>query len=262
MKLIKQIPNALTIANLLLGIFAIITILESSELVEIRDIIKGEYNIVPNPLNWNKLALASFLIILAGIFDFFDGFLARILNAQSEIGKQLDSLADLVTFGVAPSIMLYKLIGEAYSFQNTALGVSTILLWPGLLIAITGAIRLAKFNISTEQSYSFIGLPIPGAAMFIISLPLILLNNPFNLKEIVLTPIFLYCTTIVISYLMISNVRLMALKFKGFTWKDNSTKYIFIIISTALVFGLQFLAIPIIIFIYIITSLLQQKKLN
>lgn len=260
MKLIKQIPNGLTLANLSLGMLAIVFAVESSEMMEVRNLITSEYHIVPNPIHINNLALASFLILLATLFDFADGFAARLLNAQSAIGGQLDSLADMVTFGVAPSLILYKLLGEAYSQQAESLGFSSMVLWPALFIGICGAIRLAKFNIDPEQSDEFKGLPIPAAALFVISLPLIILDNPFGINSILLNPYVLYGIILFIGLMMVSNRPMLTLKFKSFAWKDNQSRYMLIILCATSIIALQYLGIPIAILIYIGFSLISNNK--
>jgi len=259
MKLIKQIPNGLTLTNLTLGILSIIYIMESTELVEVRNLVSNEYHIIPNPIIWNNLAMASFLIIAAGIIDFLDGFVARLLNAQSEIGGQLDSLADLVTFCVAPSLIMYRLLGEAYQLSGNGLEGNTILLWPAFFIAICGCIRLAKFNISTDQTIEFKGLPTPSAAFFILALPLILANDVFNLNNIILNPYVLYAICIGLGLVMVGKFPLMALKFKSFNFKDNRDKFIFLGASLIGLITLQWLAIPIIIMIYL-TSTFWMKR--
>ena len=211
-----------------------------------------------------NLLLASYLIFIAGILDFFDGFVARLLKQPSEIGKQLDSLADMVTFGVLPSFMLAKLIQLSLN-QDSALATFVpsnllsqahlpLLAYISFIIALFSCLRLAKFNIDTRQSDSFIGVPTPANAFVIAAFPLIL-NFSSDYSSYILNPTILIAYTLMMSYLLISEILLFALKFKTFSWSDNKIKYIFLILSVILLAVLQFVAIPLIIFLYIIMSI-------
>jgi CDP-diacylglycerol---serine O-phosphatidyltransferase len=242
------IPNIMTLGNLLCGCLGIIFVFEGN------------------------LLYASYLIFIAGILDFLDGFVARLLNQHSEIGKQLDSLADMVTFGALPSFILAKLIQLSVN-QNSILSdfVPSNLLsqthlpflaYIAFVLALFSCLRLAKFNIDTRQSDSFIGVPTPANAFVVAAFPLILEFNP-EYKFLILSPTFLISYTLIMSYLLISEIPLFALKFKSFSWKSNQIKYIFLILSVILLITLQFLAIPLIIFLYIIMSVIsnfQTKK--
>lgn len=219
-----------------------------------------------------NLLYASYLIFIAGILDFLDGFVARLLNQHSEIGKQLDSLADMVTFGALPSFILAKLIQLSVN-QNSILTDFVpskllsqthlpLLAYIAFILALFSCLRLAKFNIDTRQSDSFIGVPTPANAFVVAAFPLILEFNP-EYKFLILSPTFLISYTLIMSYLLISEIPLFALKFKSFSWKSNQIKYIFLILSVILLITLQFLAIPLIIFLYIIMSVIsnfQTKK--
>ena len=243
----KHIPNLITLANLLAGLVAIIAAL------------KGD------------LAFASFLILLGIFFDFFDGFAARLLKVSSELGKQLDSLADVVTSGVAPSIIMYKLLensqGQTEWFQNFSSTIGswiptdddTFYYFPyiALLFALASAYRLANFNIDTRQSSSFIGLPTPASTLVIAALPLIQLYST-NYFAIALTndKFVLIGITLLLSILMNIELPLFSLKFKNLSFKDNAVVFIFLLISLALVITLKFIAIPLIIAIYILFSLM------
>lgn len=225
-----------------------------------------------------NLLYASYLIFIAGILDFLDGFVARLLKQHSEIGKQLDSLADMVTFGVLPSFILAKLVQLATSKENilSDLLPSTLLSQANLpllayisfILALFSCLRLAKFNIDTRQSDSFIGVPTPANAFVVAAFPLILEFNP-EYKFLILNcgsppATFLITYTLIMSYLLISEIPLFALKFKSFSWNDNKIKYIFLILSVILLVVLQFVAIPLIIFLYIVMSIVSnfvlQKK--
>jgi len=241
--MIKQIPNIITSLNLLCGCVAIMFAV-SGDLVS-----------------------ASFFAF-AGIFlDFFDGLAARVLNAQSQVGLQLDSLADVVTSGVLPGIVMVQLLSEALT--GTSLDISTIfsdtanstsiesyLPFIGLLIAVASGYRLAKFNVDTRQTTSFIGLPVPANTLLILSLPLILsFQAGQQITEVILTPWFLIIITLVSCVLLNAEIPLFGLKFKTWNFKDNAVRYLFLIASILLLVVLKFIAIPIIIFLYILVSL-------
>ena len=241
--MIKQIPNIITSLNLLCGCVAIMFAV-SGDLVS-----------------------ASFFAF-AGIFlDFFDGLAARVLNAQSQVGLQLDSLADVVTSGVLPGIVMVQLLSEALT--GTSLDISTIfsdtanstsiesyLPFTGLLIAVASGYRLAKFNVDTRQTTSFIGLPVPANTLLILSLPLILsFQASQQITEVILTPWFLIIITLVSCVLLNAEIPLFGLKFKTWNFKDNAVRYLFLIASILLLVVLKFIAIPIIIFLYILVSL-------
>ena len=241
--MIKQIPNIITSLNLLCGCVAIMFAV-SGDLVS-----------------------ASFFAF-AGIFlDFFDGLAARVLNAQSQVGLQLDSLADVVTSGVLPGIVMVQLLSEALTgtsldigtiFSDTAnsTSIESYLPFIGLLIAVASGYRLAKFNVDTRQTTSFIGLPVPANTLLILSLPLILsFQASQQITEVILTPWFLIIITLVSCVLLNAEIPLFGLKFKTWNFKDNAVRYLFLIASILLLVVLKFIAIPIIIFLYILVSL-------
>ena len=212
-----------------------------------------------------NLLWASYLIFFAGVLDFLDGFVARLLNQHSEIGKQLDSLADMVTFGVLPSFILAKLI----QLSTTKSGVLSDLLdlsnsshlpnlsYLAFILALFSCLRLAKFNVDTRQSDSFIGVPTPANAFVVAAFPLILEFNP-EYKSLILNQYILVTYTLVMGYLLIAELPLFALKFKDFSWASNKTKYVFLILSLILLIALQFVAVPLIIFLYIILSVISR----
>lgn len=221
------IPNLLTCCNLLCGCVGIVAVFHSD------------------------LILASIMIGLAGIFDFLDGFLARLLKSSSPIGKELDSLADVVTFGVLPACIVFSLIQEA---------VPDIFgLWKAYLafiIAVFSALRLAKFNIDTRQAESFIGVPTPAIAFLIGSIPLILQQYP-ETKDWIVNANYLIIFSLFVSMLLVSEIPLFALKFKTFGWRGNEMKFIFLILSAVFLIFLKFAAIPAIIFLYVLLSIIQ-----
>ncbi|MEP0132755.1 MAG: CDP-alcohol phosphatidyltransferase family protein [Eudoraea sp.] len=216
----------------------------------------------------NMLELAALFVFLGIVFDFFDGLAARLLDAQSELGVQLDSLADLITSGLVPGIVMFQLLAMSQTggWNLDLSGTSETLTWSGFkisflpffgfLITLASAYRLAKFNIDENQATSFIGLPTPANALFILSLPLILLyqGNDY-LNQIILNPWFLIIITILSSYLLNSRIELFALKFKNWSFKDNALRYIFIIVSLVLLLTMKFLAVPAIVLFYIVSSM-------
>lgn len=205
-----------------------------------------------------ELEYAAYMVGIAAIFDFLDGMLARVLQAYSEIGKQLDSLADMVSFGAVPGAIMFGLLSQA---ESTILGIpADVLPFFGFLITIFSALRLAKFNIDTRQAESFIGVPTPACSMFIGSLPLILATSGNLYDNVILSPYFLLVVTVVFSYLLVAELPLFALKFKNLTWKDNATRFIFLGISVILLALVKFAAIPLIIVLYIVLSIVKKTS--
>ena len=205
-------------------------------------------------------AVGSLCIGLAAIFDFLDGFTARLLKVHSDLGKQLDSLADLVTFGVLPGFILFEMLTKALQLHPIGIGHAYYI---AFLIPIFSAIRLARFNIDTRQSEQFIGVPTPANSLLIGSFPMILRYNVEQegqgtglawLDYTLLNPWFLIGIAILMSYLMVAELPLFALKFKHFKWKDNETRYLFLIagFSGLVIFG--FLAVPFLILLYVLLS--------
>lgn len=237
MNIKKHIPNTITLGNLFCGCLAIISAFDGD------------------------LVWAAYFVGISLVLDFFDGFAARKLRVSSAIGKDLDSLADMVTFGVVPAIVMYKLIGVtllAYSIHPDVIASTSESYLPyfALIIAIFSCIRLAKFNNDTRQSDSFIGLPTPANAMVICSLPLIMhFQSELILVNKLITNVwFLSGLSLVMSLLLVAEIPLFALKFKNFTWSSNKLVYSFLIVSIILMISLRFLAIPIIIMLYILLS--------
>ncbi|MBC7828187.1 MAG: CDP-alcohol phosphatidyltransferase family protein [Chitinophagaceae bacterium] len=251
----KQIPNLFTLLNLVFGCVAIIFILQT-----------GETLVTQNEGTWiaqlpEKIWWGSICIGIAAIIDFLDGFVARLFKAESAIGKELDSLADVVSFGVAPGLIFYQLLRISYISEESGLDTSVWTLLPALLFPCAGAYRLARFNTDPEQQSGFRGVPIPAAGLVAASLPLILLYDYFGLASILLNKWVLYAIIIVLSYLMISNLSLMALKFKDFTFQNNLSKIILIVLSIVAVIFLQWLAVPVIFILYILLSLAFKNKI-
>jgi CDP-diacylglycerol---serine O-phosphatidyltransferase len=228
----KQLPNIFTLLNLICGCIAIVYTLQNGITIQYT---ADNAQFINMP---EKIWMASLFIGIAAVVDFLDGFVARLFNASSEMGKQLDSLADVVSFGAAPSMIIYQFLRMAYAQTEGGIDVSSAWLFPAFIIAAAGAYRLARFNIDTEQQYGFKGVPIN------------LLQNKW----------FLYAVILVVSGLMISRLPLMALKFKDVSVKNNLSKYLLIFISVVAAIFLQWLAVPVIFILYIILSLAFKNK--
>ncbi|MGJ8759764.1 MAG: CDP-alcohol phosphatidyltransferase family protein [Polaribacter sp.] len=234
MNLKKHIPNLITLGNLFCGTVATIFAVEGN------------------------FIYAGLFVVLGILFDFFDGFAARLLNVSGELGKQLDSLADMVTSGVVPGIIVYKLLIEnAAGIQD--FNEQSYLPFLGLLLTLGACYRLAKFNIDTRQSDSFIGLPTPAMSLFIISLPLIQEYSTVAFaQELIASNYFLIAVTLILTYLMNAELPLFSLKFKDYSFKKNIIVYSFLFASLILIYTLHFLSIPFIIILYIIISLINK----
>lgn len=211
--------------------------------------------------------LTAILLMMAAVFDFFDGFAARLLGVHSELGKQLDSLADMVTFGVVPGFVMYQLIIYAIGSGAAYLGPDEpvwYLAYAGMLIPLFSAYRLAKFNIDTRQSDQFIGLPTPANALLISFLPLLMIPEGNAIAEILLKPYVLITLCAIQSYLMVAELPMIALKFKSFGWKGNEWRYLLLLLSAVVVLLIKQKAVPFIIILYVVLSLIQnmfnQKK--
>lgn len=243
MNLKKHIPNSITLGNLLCGCFALV------------NAFKGD------------LVWSAYFVGIALVLDFFDGFTARALKVSSAIGKDLDSLADMVTFGLVPGVVMFHLIN--YSVSDLTNPVNSVwiqysevspIAYLAFSITIFSAVRLAKFNNDTRQTQSFIGLPTPANAMIICSIPLILAFQPnvfFNSMLMKHTE-YLIVLTALLSYLLVAELPLFALKFKTFAWADNKLVYVFLMCSVVGIALLKFIAIPIIILLYILISIVNK----
>lgn len=215
----RHIPNFLTACNLVCGCLGIIALIEG----------------------WNTPI--AYFVWTACIFDFFDGFAARLLRISSPIGKELDSLADVVSFGALPALFMYQAIAAESPYPY--------LPYTALLIAVCSALRLAIFNLDETQSDSFKGLPTPANAIFLTALPF--LNPPVH--DLIYKPVVLVIISVVFSLLLVSRFELFALKFKNFTWSDNKIRFIFLVLSVLLLAILHLAALPFIILSYIALSL-------
>lgn len=252
--MLKQIPNLFTLLNLICGCIAIIFILQTGETL-VSQTEEGTWV----PQLPEKIWWGSIFIGLAAVVDFLDGFVARLFRATSEMGKQLDSLADVVSFGVAPGLIIYQLLRIAFIKEEDGLDVSAWALMPALLFPAAAAWRLARFNIMSSET-EFTGVPSPAAGLFVASLPLILFYNYFNIDTILVNKWVLYGVTILLSYLMISTAKFMSMKFS----KENAGENIYKIIlaALALVSGIIFkwLAVPVVFLVYLILSLIIKRQ--
>jgi CDP-diacylglycerol---serine O-phosphatidyltransferase len=241
----KSIPNILTLSNLFSGIITCLLIV-------------------------NELYFwAGIMIALAAVFDFFDGFAARLLKVSGDLGKQMDSLADMVSFGVVPGFAMFMMLKNSMlkynfgSYQNLDLAVDidfvTLYALPGFLISLFSALRLAKFNIDTRQSDSFIGVPTPAITLLIMSMLIISIDHDSEFYFILHNPYFLYGITFVASYSLVADLPLFALKFKDFSWGNNKIRYIFVLLSLIQLIILNIVAIPLIIIMYVIMSIVYGK---
>jgi CDP-diacylglycerol--serine O-phosphatidyltransferase len=222
--MLKHLPNFLTCCNLLCGCIGIVFLLEG----------RG----IP----------ALYFVLISGVFDFFDGFVARLVKANSLIGKELDSLADVVSFGVLPSVLLYQLL------QGTT--ASDVLPFIGFSIAAFAAMRLAIFNIDETQSDSFKGLNTPATTLFITGLPFL----PTSITHHLFQTWPLIILILGLCLLMVSRIEFFAFKFKDFSWSSNKIRFTFIVIALVLTITLQFAAISPIILLYFLLSLIHNSQ--
>ncbi len=247
----KQIPNIFTLLNLVFGCLAIVAVLQTGLIISVDAETGNQLVEIPEKIYW-----ASIFIAAAAVIDFLDGFVARLLKASSEMGKQLDSLADVVSFGVAPGMIIFQFLRFSLSQQEDGLNASMLWLLPAFIVPCAGAYRLARFNIDTTQSFGFKGVPIPAVGLFIASFPLLYwFTDKDVIKNLLLNKWFWYAIVALVSYLMVSTLPMLALKFKEVSVKKLLP---FIIIAavalvTAFIFG--WLAVPAAFITYVIVSL-------
>ncbi len=227
----KHIPNGITCLNLFSGCVGIVFAFQ------------------------HNLLFAAYALFAAALFDFFDGFAARLLKAYTEIGKELDSLADMVSFGLLPGVIVYQLFLQAPQIE----GVSRYLNYIAFLIPVFSAIRLANFNLDTLQAKIFIGLPTPANGILISSFPFILHQHNNFYSAFILNPFFLACFVLIMGSLLVAEIPLMSLKFKGMSFKVNIYRYLLLAIAAFTLVFFKFVAIPVVIFVYIAISVLQFK---
>ena len=244
MQIKKHIPNAITLLNLASGLLAIIAIF------------KGYYD-------------EAFLFVCLGIFfDFWDGFFARKFKVSGELGLQLDSLADVVTSGVVPGLMIFKLLQDIQEDSSSVYYLTEeyyymgFVPYLGFIITLASAYRLAKFNIDTRQTDSFIGLPTPANALFIMSIPMIQFDGTHEwLVNALFNPFVLLIISLVSAYMLNAEIPLFSLKIKDFSWDKNKLQVFFLAIAATLLLFLGFTALPIIILLYVVLSVLNNTFL-
>ncbi|TDD75993.1 CDP-alcohol phosphatidyltransferase family protein [Flavobacterium caseinilyticum] len=233
----KHIPNIITLLNLFCGCIALV-------------------------FAFNEQFETAFYFVCLGIFlDFFDGFFARLFNVTSPLGLQLDSLADMVTSGVVPALVLFQMM---ISHSSTAVaGHLQFFPYLGFLVALGSCYRLANFNIDTRQTDSFIGLPTPANALFILSLPLVLkYTDSLIIMELLTNQWFLLGIALLSAYMLNAEIPLFSLKIKKFSFKENTLQIVFLTVSLLLVIFLQYLAIPLVIIFYVLLSVVNNKMLK
>lgn len=264
----KQLPNIFTLLNLFFGCIAIVYILQpglvplyiGSGTLLLPDVneIGTQYVSIPE-----QMFMASLFIALAAVIDFLDGFVARWLNATSAIGAQLDSLADVVSFGVAPSLIVYQFLRLSFAQQDNGLNVSFIFFVPAFIIACAGAYRLARFNLDTEHTTYFKGLPIPANGLLLASFPLIWFKDykffNYAVNTIIINPWFWYAMIIILSWLMVSRKPMLALKFSNVNAKKLLPFIIIAVVAIVSAFIIQWLAVPLCFLLYVILSLLTKQ---
>lgn len=228
----RHIPNTVTCCNLFCGCIASIMGFQA------------------------KYEMAILFIILGAVFDFFDGMLARLFHVSGPLGKELDSLADDITFGFAPSVIVYSLFKEV-QYPDILAPFTDYIPYTAFIIAVFSALRLGKFNIDTRQSTSFIGLPTPANALFWGSLVVgghdFLVSESFN-------AIYLLILVLIMSYLLVAEIPMFSLKFKNLTWSDNKISYIFLLVCIPLLIFLQISGFAAIILWYIFLSAITKKN--
>jgi len=232
------IPNLFTLFNLLMGCMSLYFVFTQQYLI------------------------VFWLILFAAIADVLDGLVARLLKVSGDLGKQLDSLADVVSFGVAPGMIIYQFL--RLSFAKDPSGVDTSLLWlvPAFILPCAAAWRLARFNLDTTQTYHFKGMPVPAVGLLVASLPMIYFYSTDQwMVDLLLNKWFLYGVVAVLSWLMVSTLPLMAMKFKDYSVKNNLPKYLLVVVAVIAALLLKWLAVPVIILAYVVLSLLFKNKI-
>lgn len=240
-KIFFWVPNAITAMNLVCGSLSVFFAVDG------------------------QLGLAAVFIFAAAVFDFLDGFSARLLKAYSSIGKELDSLADLISFGLAPAAIIFTMLeltlfGKNQHIQDIEANWSQwILLYSSLIIPVAGAFRLAKFNTDDRQSEQFLGMPIPANAIYFASLALMLvLGNQSIAEPIILNKYTLLASIFASSFLMVSELPMFSLKFKNMNLKENALRFFFLGVTVLMLIFLQIYALPLIIIWYVFLSIVSK----
>jgi CDP-diacylglycerol--serine O-phosphatidyltransferase len=253
----KQIPNIFTLLNLIFGCFAIVYILQNGIVLQYNA--EGSQIIeIPEKIVW-----ASVFIGLAAVVDFLDGFVARLFKATSEMGKQLDSLADVVSFGVAPSMILFQLLRLSFASNEDGMNTSVILLAPAFIVAACAAYRLAKFNIDQTQQTTFKGMPTPAVGIVVASLPLIYWYTEYTfVYQLILNKWVIYGLILFLGFMMVSNLPMMSFKLKSKKINQNLPQILLVVAGLLMALFFHWLAIPFIFIIYIILSQVFKNQLK
>ena len=251
----KQLPNIFTLLNLVFGCMAILVTLQNGITIQYAGE-SGQFIDVPE-----KIWLASLFIGLAGVVDFLDGFVARLFKATSPIGAQLDSLADVVSFGVAPSMILYQFLRLSFASGENGIEVPVIYLMPVFILAAAAAYRLARFNVNASETVWFSGVPTPAVGMLIASFPLIYWHSGNEwVLAFLLNKWVLYTMVLLLSWLMVSRIPLLSFKMKSYGLKENLPVYLLLAYSLLFSMLMGWLAVPFIFVAYIVLSLIFIKR--
>jgi CDP-diacylglycerol--serine O-phosphatidyltransferase len=253
----KQIPNLFTLLNLISGCLAIIFVLQTGETFVVQSDEGTWVPQLPEKIWWG-----SIFIGIAAVVDFLDGFIARLFNATSDMGKQLDSLSDMVSFGVAPGIILYQLLRISFIQDEGGLDVTMWALVPALIFPAAAAWRLARFNIDNNTAGNFKGVPSPAAGLVVASLPLILFYNYYNIDTILINKWVLYAIILLLSFLMVSKSSFIAMKITRSATADKIPKIILVVLAVIAAIVLKWLAVPVVFLVYVILSLTTKKQLK
>ena len=237
MRLKQHIPNAITCCNLVSGCLSILF------------------------LTQNMPVKAALMIFVAGLFDFLDGFSARLLKVHSPIGADLDSLSDVVSFGVAPGFIMYWLMSRSFDLPQWCIAGIKVLPCMAFLLTVFSAIRLARFNVDETQKTSFRGIPAPGMAIFIASLPLAL-SQVHHLKDGALSYWACIGITLIFSFMMVSRLRFFSFKMKSAKWKGNEVRWIFLLVALVSFMIFKWLALPFVMILYIMLSIFFAEKME
>jgi CDP-diacylglycerol--serine O-phosphatidyltransferase len=228
----RHIPNIITLTNLFLGCCATASVL------------------------YGQFVQAFYFFIASGVADYLDGAFARGLQVNSRIGKELDSLADMVSFGVVPGVILYMLLVKGFAGMEGLPIELTLAASPAFLVTLFSALRLANFNIDTRQSENFIGMPTPSVAMFAVGLMLIFHYNSFGLASLVSAPLFIYLTIPLLCWLMVAQFPMFSLKFKKLSWAGNEIRIIFAVVAVLMGVLLKEAAFAAIIIAYLFFTII------
>jgi CDP-diacylglycerol--serine O-phosphatidyltransferase len=252
----KHIPNLFTLLNLFFGCIAIICILQNG--ITIVNNADGS-QLLDMP---ERIWLAPLFIALAALADFLDGFLARLLKQSSPLGRELDSLADVVSFGVAPGLILYQFLRMSFMRQENGMDISMGWLLPSLILPCAAAYRLAVFNLDNTQSKSFKGIPVPAVGLMIASFPMIYWTRNSGLAlDLLLSKWVLYAVILFLSYGMVSRFPMLSLKIGGKQDPQQLPRIIWIVLAAVAVIFLQWLAVPLIFLFYIVISLVFKNRI-